>query len=227
MSTLALISIAFLLKSQNINITNVNIKIYDISDVNIDFRDARPDKNDTIIKMCIPAAFTSTRMGFIDGIYIVNGVPFLQDTMHRKYKGDIWGGLSISDGRLGIHSTNEGTLSNEIAQSVVAENGDFFEQFLLVKEGVAKKFNNERLNNPHIRRAIGMTNTGKWYIIESKDRIGLNRFAKMLVTFDLRDAVYLDMGSYGEGWYRDLSGEIYILTPGTNTHNQTNWLIFY
>lgn len=120
--------------TQNIKIDLLNLRVFDITEFNIDFRDMRPDQKDLNIKMCLPAAFTSTRKGFIDGIYVLNGTIKVLDTMHRKYTGEIWGGVSINHGQIEIFDTKDGTLSKEIAQSIAVNGGDFFEQFLLVKK---------------------------------------------------------------------------------------------
>jgi len=224
---LALIILTHLTNSQDIKVYNVGLRIYDISELSVDFLNQRPDRNDTAIKLCIPAAFTSTTKGQIDGLFVINGHRYLLDTLHRKYKGEIWGGLSIINDEIAIYNTDDRKLTMQIADSIAKIGGDFFEQFLLVQDGKVKTFNYERLNAPYIRRALALSYDGKWNIIESKESLGLNSFAEQLISFHVSDAIYLDMGSYGEGWIRDENNQIKTITPGSNSHNQTSWLIFY
>ena len=64
-------------------------------------------------------------------------------------------------------------------------------------------------------------------MVESKARMTLSDFQDSLIKNNVTNAIYLDMGTYSEGWYRGSNG--ITNTIGENmdaTSKQSNWLIF-
>jgi hypothetical protein len=54
----------------------------------------------------------------------------------------------------------------------------------------------------------------------------IDEFIKGLIELDYQQAIYLDMGSWSEGWYKDDSNNV--IRIGNNwksSHLQTNWLV--
>ena len=71
--------------SQYFTIRDNNLRIYSISGLSPDFTSHRPHRADSSIILCVPAAFTSTKIGHVDGIYVIDGQNHFNDTMHRIY----------------------------------------------------------------------------------------------------------------------------------------------
>jgi hypothetical protein len=101
-----------------------------------------------------------------------------------------------------------------------------FQQILIIKNGVPETFSAKRNFQ---RRAVVTTKDDKIYIVENEKAVTLAQFCADLVELDstVNNALYLDMGSWDEGWYRYSNDSI--VTIGQNkssTIHQSNWLVF-
>ena len=169
----------------------------DLTIIQIDGELRFVDKYNPDARVCIPAAYTDLE-GEIEGEYRING---------RTY-----GSKSLSE-RTSIHPT-KGLI---IGKKWNSDNG--FQQHVLVKNGVARKFRDERKFR---RRALccDSSDPGKLFIVETKRRMTMNEFATAL-TEHCTNAVNLDMGRWGYGWVgnKQLSLWAYFFKDW-----QTSWL---
>ena len=63
-------------------------------------------------------------------------------------------------------------------------------------------------------------------ICQSKERLTIQDFQKALVDAGVENAVYLDMGGWSEGWYKNAYDEKMVIGEGmTSTDKQTHLLV--
>jgi hypothetical protein len=167
-------------------------------DSELQFTNKRPPED---CSLCVPAAFTHN--GKIEGAYKINNKRFgtYYDEIHIHLK------VSLKDNT--FVTSKKGFLS---------DNG--FQQLGLLRNNRTYNYSDTEKT---IRRAL-CKNGKKTFIAESKGRVTMNEFIKMLKPI-CSDAVYLDMGEYGYGWYTK-NGRKRVLMKWAfyNKHNQTNWL---
>ncbi|HTL82659.1 MAG TPA: phosphodiester glycosidase family protein [Bacteroidia bacterium] len=185
--------------------------------------DQRPSKKDTSIKLCIAAAFTQLENDSIDGLYIINGKVKNRNSVNHH----LGGGLLINGDEVSVIATGDGSiLTHQWIDSISAANCSFLQQIRLVSDGFELPLKKNK--DVFQRRAIGVMQDGNVVMIESKEAITLDDFGHDLMTMQIKDAIYTDMGDWDEGWYRDeKTGQI--VTIGTSlasTDRQSNWLIF-
>lgn len=181
----------------------------------------RPSKSDKAIKLCIPAAFTSTT-GTVVGIFAVNGEVGNREQISKS----IGGILKIVDGEFKIFPSDKGErFTQRFIDSLKTERASLFQQFQLVENGVASKFKDKR----HFQmRAIGKFASRLEAVIESDSAIDFKTFNSDLVGMGVKDAIYTDMGAWDEGWYRNpkTSKVVPIGKDRSKTQKQTNWITF-
>ena len=167
--------------------------------------------------LCVPAAFTS-KTGQIEGLFFEKGV---QLNIHIKKQFE--GTCILNDDKVQIIETKK--LNQNLLDEVKQNKSDLFQQLLLVNNSKivdCKIFGNRK----NLRRAI--IQFDKLVCIgESQGSISIREFQESLVKIGAVNAIYLDMGTYSEGWYRNHANEkIVIGEMMTNTSKQTNWLTF-
>jgi len=195
----------------------------------IKFTTTRPDKKDSSVQLCIAAAFTSLDDGKVDGAYSING-EVKQEVPNMR----LGGGIMLNNKTCDIFPYHaypppsgiikDPTLSKEMKKKIKTGKYSFFQQIQVVVKGQAERFFDEKLFQ---RRAIVTFKDNKVAIIESKEPITLAAFSKDLVELGAYNALYTDMGSWDEGWYRDSAGKL--ITIGTSraqTSKQSNWVVF-
>jgi len=205
-------------KSQQISASGFHYTVFDRADSAIEFCVTRPDKNDPKGLLCIPAAFTTPKQRIL-GMAICNG------QLAGDISGSQMGGAAVFvDGDFDIFASDHGKmLTKDFVIELQKAKGSLFQQFMLVKDGVAESFKDPTICQ---RRALIVFKNGKKAVIESREDINLNQFAKDLADLGVLEALYTDMGSWDEGWYRN-DGKV--LTLGkicTETDRQTNWILF-
>lgn len=193
---------------------------YRLRDKTIKLTDIRPDKKDTSVFLCIPAAFTLLDNGTIDGLFMVDGKIKKKSVNHH-----LGGGMLITNNTVSILKTDDGKLPDSAwIKKAETEGCSFFQQIQLVRESKSLEFNKDvKLFQ---RRAICIYTDNSVAVVESKSPLTLQEFADDLVKMKVKDAIYTDMGSYDEGWVRE-NGKI--TTIGKNrveTAKQSNWVIF-
>ena len=202
-----------------------DLTFYDSSNFAIKLFSKRPDKKNNQFVLVIPAAFTDdprNNHNLIDGCFVAKGIKISND-----YNEDLSGTCVISNN---IPIIYESKNLPQIIKTASANKSSLFQQFLLVYKH--KKISNIKFENKPssksrlMRRAL--TEIGnKFYIVESKLECSIIDFRNLLVSNNVKNAIYLDMGTYSEGWYRNEFGKtITIGKDMKNTNNQSNWLVF-
>ncbi|CAN5130483.1 hypothetical protein BH09BAC5_BH09BAC5_15780 [soil metagenome] len=213
-------------------VTNSNLKwkyedefytVYHLNNQKIELRDHRPSQKDTMISVCIPAAFTQLDDGSIDGLFIIDG----KITDAKKVNHHLGGGLLITADKVQMIKTDEGKLlTQNWMDSVCKLNASFFQQIQLVREGKALEFNKDQ--KLFQRRAIVQYEDSSIAMIESKWPLTLQDFTNDLMKMKVWNAIYTDMGSYDEGWVRNPdNGKLIVIGKNRmETAQQSNWVVF-
>jgi hypothetical protein len=192
------------------------INIYTLGGNKVDFRLLRPDKLDNRNRLCVPAAFTS-KNNKPEGLIYLNG----RLTSGQKPSSGK-GLVIISLGEIEILNINQlGQFLNSRKDSKFS----LFQQWYLIEK-------NKRGENPFPKSKLQMRVIAKikneTFIIESDSNVDSEQFISTLVNMGVSDAVYLDMGSWSEGWYKDSDNKIKSIgNDKSNTKRQTNWILFH
>lgn len=121
-----------------------------------------------------------------------------------------------------VSTSGKISISRTIDPEMIQKHGaDCFQNFLLVENGHAGKFNNVRTHNC---RAIAIRE-GHYYYIETSYRTTLMSFARILEDLGVDNAIYLDSGTCGYGRCRDRK-----LYSSRYSHRyasivQNNWIV--
>lgn len=180
------------------------------------FQRVKPDSNNTDLLMSVVAAFTSKAPEHVVGTSVSNG-------KKRVYPTDAETAYCLI---IGDQVKIEALDSNHklAITRAVKEKGDYFQQMHLIENSEAKACEIFK-NRATFRRALAQKE-GETHLIESLDRMTIEDFTNTLISFGYEQAIYLDMGSWSEGWYRNDENEI--IRIGNNwksSHLQTNWLV--
>ena len=180
------------------------------------FQRVKPDSNNTDLLMSVVAAFTSKAPEHIVGASVSNG-------KKRIYPTDAETAYCLI---VGEEVKIEALDSNHklAIERAVKEKGDYFQQMHLIENSEAKPCEIFK-NRATFRRALAQK---EWetHLIESLDRMTIEDFTNTLIFFGYQQAIYLDMGSWSEGWFRNSENQI--VRTGNNwksSHLQTNWLV--
>ena len=194
-------------------INKTKYSFYNTKDLVFVFTDTRPNKNDGLIQLCIPAAYTEGNK--IDGKYKIR---VEKGTLNHRLEGM----LVIAIDSIYILRMNR-TSSVEKFDIPEQNTISYFQQSLYLKNGkVLTEFMDRQI---YQRRGCIKKIDGSLEIVESETAITVEKFAIDMKQEGALDLLNLDMGTYSEGWYR--SGNK-IQSVGNNTsatHKQTNWLI--
>ena len=176
----------------------------------------RPERvND--IYLCVPAAFT-TPQNTIDGMYIEKG-----EVISQSSNSSLNGKCSIKNDSVEILTRSD--FDENTKSNLIQSKGGLFEQFLLIKNGEIIPCNafKERKN---LRRAI-IKFKNYTCVGESKERQTIAEFQQLLKDLGAIDAIYCDMGTWSEGWYKDEQNNYITIGENmTSTHRQTNWFVY-
>lgn len=180
------------------------------------FQRVKPDSNNTDLLMSVVAAFTSKAPEHIVGTSVSNG-------KKRIYPTDAETAYCLIVGEeVKIESMSANHKS--AIETAVKQKGDYFQQMLLIENAEAKSCEIFK-NRATFRRALAQKE-GETHLVESLDRMTIDDFIQSLIFLGYEQAIYLDMGSWSEGWYRNEDNEI--IRIGNNwksSHLQTNWLV--
>lgn len=152
------------------------------------------DKYDSSATLLIPAAYTSEN-GTIEGEYRIAGKTY---------------GTSTRKERISLHPTKGIVISGKW-------HSDYgFQQTVLVKNGKIRYH-----DDPHkaFRRALATVN-GQLCILQSCIPMTLNQFSESIQKY-CTNAVNLDMGDYGYGWYGKIK---FSRIFKYNRDKQSNWI---
>lgn len=186
-----------------------------MAEAGFSFERTKPDERDTNIGLCMVAAFTSKPPEHIVGTTVCKGELRADSTESET------GYCLIVDGNITISPLNQNR--EQSISKAIEQKGDYFQQMLLVHNRQAVKTNVFK-NRTTARRALAIVNR-KPLIVETNDRIHIDTFTTCLLQMGAEQAIYLDMGSWSEGWYRTNNQTIQrIGNNRRSTHLQTNWI---
>lgn len=180
------------------------------------FQRVKPDSNNTNLLLSVVAAFTSKAPEHVVGTSVSNG-------KKRVYPTDAETAYCLIIGEEVKIEALDSNHKLAIARAV-KEKGDYFQQMHLIENSEAKACEIFK-NRATFRRALAQKED-ETHLIESLDRMTIEDFTNTLISFGYEQAIYLDMGSWSEGWYRNEDNEI--IRIGNNwksSHLQTNWLV--
>lgn len=176
----------------------------------------KPDIDDESIYMSVVAAFTSRPPERIVGKTVSNGIGKIYPTEEETAY------CIIINDTVDIFPLHEN--SNYNYKEAIKRKGDYFQQMLLVWDFQIKKcdvFKDRKTE----RRALVLIN-GQASIVESEEKLHIDDFSRGLVELGADKAIYLDMGSWSQGWYRKKDNTIVDIGKNwKSSHLQTNWLI--
>jgi hypothetical protein len=182
------------------------------------FTDIKPDKNNRNIKFCVAAAFTSKELTFVVGDYVVQG-RFVGQSPDAET-----GFCVILNGHPHIRKLSNNT--DKVMIRAVESKGDFFKQMILVSDFKPVECTIFDKYRPTYRRAL-VEKDGEFFVAESDDRLSIGEFQTMLMKIKAKNAIYLDMGTWSEGFYRNQDNELISIGKQIqSTKYQTNWLYF-
>lgn len=163
--------------------------------------------------LVVPAEFTNPN-NKIDGLYIVNG-----SLINSKINERLNGVCIIYKNKLKICNRND-----IIINEAITNKQNLFQQVLLLFDFKIIECTLFK-NNLNLRRALVEINN-HFYLVESKNKMTILNFQKLLYSINVKNAIYLDMGTYSEGWYRNDNKIFTIGETMTQTKRQSNWLVF-
>lgn len=184
------------------------------------FTTSRPNKTDSNIFLCIPAAFTRAD-NKVDGFYMENGIASNLDSINFS----LGGAISICNDSVNIFPTNKGKIFTKIFIDSFSKNSaSVFQQIQMIKNFKAEVSKSKRKMQC---RGIVILNSNQVCIVESNEAITLQTFADDLAgQKNVKNLLYTDMGAWDEGWYRnDKNKIIRIGKDFSSTKFQTNWVI--
>ena len=185
--------------------------------------DSLPGPEDPGLLLRVAAAFTGDDLRTVCGDHVVAG------ELQRGYDDETCTGHLLVAGRqVSIRPNSDLDAS---VTAAVRDGGYLFQQCLIVEDGAGHV---ERIpqairdREAHIiYRAACIMNDGSFAVIQGVNEMYCHEFVDGLVTLGVQQALYLDMGTWAYGWYREFNGgPIVELAPRfSNTRYQTNWLI--
>lgn len=187
----------------------------------LDFTLQRLAQNAPDVVLSIPAAFTA-HDNHIDGVYVDSGKICRQDSINK----DLGGAIVFMNGECRMFPTASGSLlTPALLKSVQQARASLFQQFLIVSNSKPASF---RDKSRFQRRALVEFRDESFAVIESTTSITFNTFTADLVYLGARNALYLDMGAWDEGWYRSSStGKVNAIGNDRSlTYRQSNWIIY-
>lgn len=193
-----------------------SINLYEPFGLDFQLENIRPQQND-VHYLSVPAAYTSINGG-IDGLFVNKGIvinPKINPELNRFC-------ITSKDS---IVISDLKNLTNPRINEVITSKSSVFQQTLLINESKLVQCNLFG-NAASLRRAL-IKFSDKVAIGESNRPVTIKEFQESLLTIGAISAIYLDMGSWSEGWVKTHSGATKILGDNNiNTAKQTSWLVF-
>ena len=184
----------------------------------VSFVDKRPDSNDTKTALSVACAFTAQNLTSVVGDYVCSG-NLVENTADKET-----GYCYISPSELIIKSLSD---SSDFYKKLAQEHkASYFQQMLLLKDGDTVECTVFRKQKPTFRRCLAIYNN-RGVVIESVDRLTFEDFANAVKSVGIKDAIYLDMGTWSDGFVRLKNGDLFSIGHlKYNTKHQTNWLTY-
>ena len=205
--------------TQTSSLSNLKYTFIDISNFRYSIELKRPQSSNDDNLVCIPAAFTDLKTYNVDGVNISNGLI----NNSSKFNNTLTGLFYLVNNEVKIDDINKfDNKTDSLFELVKAQKESLIQQILLVKDGIAMKFSSK---DKFQRRCICTKNDGGNFIIESLESITLSQFSIDLVALNIDAAIYTDMGSWDEGWYKSGPNLVKIGNSRKNTNKQCNWFL--
>lgn len=178
----------------------------------------RPDSTDKRIVLSVPSAFTAKNYTDVVGKFVA------QDTVINNPTEQETGYCVITEDKMLIKPLEDS--SEYYSEYAVDNKGNYFQQMLLLYHGNKTACTVFGKQKPTFRRALCLKD-GLPCVAESLNRMNIDDFTDVLAETGFTDAIYLDMGTWSEGFYKDIKANNMIIGKlRQNTSSQTNWLIF-
>jgi hypothetical protein len=180
----------------------------------------RPDAADDRNQLSVAAAYTNLDTDQPLDLLVANG----RVLQPKATVGFLDGMLTIIGDSLEITRIAKGqSPPGPELERVQRQHGTLLLQELLVYEG-----QNQRPEGGSVfqRRALVELAGRRFVVVESlADNLTMKQFAADLLELGARNALYLDMGDWDEGWYKAGSRVVKLGYRRTETDRQSNWLV--
>ena len=182
---------------------------------------SRPVPESPPCLLSVAAAYTDLQTNHPLDLLVCNG-----QVLQRQVKVGYLNGVLTS---LGDTLTITRLAAGELPSSTEIERarnqrGTLLLQELLVFQGQNQKSDGGSLFQ---RRALVEFANRRFAVVEShSDSVTMKQFGDDLVELGAKNALYLDMGGWDEGWYKAGGKTITLGHRRTHTTQQSNWLIF-
>ncbi|MBP3420063.1 MAG: hypothetical protein J6K74_05710 [Marinifilaceae bacterium] len=188
-----------------------------------------PNISDSDIVLAVAAAFTGERLDYykpfnIGGNYVVKGIAKkgFSSKYCTGYFAAFGDGFHIGSNMDEINGKGKAILYHK--QKAIDSKSSYFQQLLLVHNGMITDYIPFTKENQY--RAL-CEKDGELLIVQSLDKVTCRDFSEALVVLGVNNALYLDMGSWAWGWFRENNGSLYELSYRfPETRYQTNWIVF-
>jgi hypothetical protein len=208
-----------LIPAERKSLSGIHYQLFHAGRLRLDLTSTRPLKTDKTVFLCVAGAFTDLKTDKIDGIYLENGKISNRESINHQ----LGGAIRRSPKGIDIFPPAKGAIFNDsFIRILSSDKSSLFQQIQMIHKGKGETYTDDKIFQ---RRAIVQFMNNDMAIIESREDITLAQFTKDLLEFDAFNAIYTDMGTWDEGWYR--SGE-QIITLGkykSQTARQSNWVI--
>ena len=167
--------------------------------------------------LCVAAAFTS-KSTTIDGLFIQKG-KIINQTKLKILNGTC---IITNDSLIIVNSK---VITNKFIKDVINKKLSLFQQVLLVNNSIV--VNCELFGeSKFVRRAL-IQFENSFCVCQTNKEVTISEFQTALIKIGVVNALYLDMGGWSEGWYRNnFDGRVLIGKISKYTNKQTNWLVF-
>ncbi len=184
-----------------------------------------PKSNDSNIALCVAGAFTSKRLPYFEtnnvlGDYVIDGV------LHKGSETKANTGFIYSaNDKIVISSSDK---VEDCIKDAKQSGGMLLQQMLLLQNGKnVYKGTPINPNTTNYYRAACIMTDGSFAVIQSKIILPLKNFISSLSQLGVSNALYLDMGGWKYGWYRETKSvsATKLFEVEADTKYQTNWLV--
>lgn len=183
-----------------------------------------PEQSDTCVLFTAAAAFT---LNYLDTFCHSNIIcshasagQFYQSPSAKRCNG----AFVYSDGQFQFVSGKEKVYGPQMQQAA-QQGGCGFAQEMMIHQGSLLKTRRPD-GNLNKFRALCALQDSTLCVVQSNGIVQFGRFKQQLLDAGVAEALYLDMGSFDYGWYRDSIGQVHELS-GCPHSFYTNWITFY
>jgi len=192
------------------------ILVYTPNKLKFNLTNKRPE-NTPNNYLSVAAAFTDKDLKSTTGKLIIDGETIFKNNNPKLSGGCIIGNNSIKI----IDKTNN---IDSLSKAVFNNHESYFQQALIVynNKGIVWNLPNGDLK---VKRRALIEFNNQFSICESASSLDIKKFQEALIDIGVKNAIYLDMGSWSEGWYKSVDAkQIKIGDNFSSTHLQTNWI---